>query len=136
MKTFLKSLQNESGKAVVWVVIVLAVIGYLAYPGTSPFKAYYYNLKAEGNLKDLHRACNRYWAEGIAQRLVSKATGIKKVVGNCELERMVQDPFNFVKLEGMDIQIIDGSKGRFQATGKHAEGDKVLKVNAHGKIES
>ncbi len=136
MKMCMKSLENESGKTKVIIAIVLAVIAYLVYPGTSPFKGYYYNLRAEGNLKDLHRACNRYWAEGIAQRLVTKATGIKKVVGNCKLERMVQDPFNFVKLEGMDIQIIDGSRGRFQATGKHAEGDKVLKVNAQGKIES
>ncbi len=136
MQMNVKTLQNESGKTKVIIAIVLAVIAYLVYPGTSPFKADYYNLKAEGNLKDLHRACNRYWAIGIAQRLVTKATGIKKVVGNCELERMVQDPYNFVKLEGMDIQIIDGSKGHFQATGKHAEGDKVFKVNAQGKIES
>ncbi len=132
----LKTLQNESGKAVVIIVVVLAVIGYLVYPGTSPFKADYYNLKAEANLKDLHSVCKRYWAQGIAQQLVSKATGIKKVAGDCEFERMVQDPYNFVKLEGMDIKIINGSKGRFQATGKHAEGDKVFKVNAQGKIES
>ena len=132
----LKTLQNESGKAVVIIVIVLAVIGYLVYPGTSPFKADYYNLKAEQNLKDLHRTCNRYWAQGIAQQMVTKATGIKKVTVNCQLEEMVQDPFNFVKLEGMDIKIVNGSKGRFQATGKHAEGDKVFKVNAEGKVKS
>ncbi len=136
MQMNVKTLRNESGKTAVIIAIVLAVIAFLVYPGTSPFKADYYNLKAEGSLKDLHRACNRYWAEGIAAKMVFKATGIKKVVGDCELERMVQDPFNFVKLEGMDIQIIDGSKGRFQATGKHAEGDKVFKVNAQGKIES
>ena len=135
MQMNVKTLRNESGNTAVIIAIVRAVIAYLVYPGTSPFKADYYNLKAEGNLKDLHRACNRYWAEGIAQRLVTKATGIKKVVGDCKLERMVQDPFNFVKLEGMDIQIVDGSKGRFRATGKHAEGDKVLKINAQGKIE-
>ena len=132
----MKSLENENGKAVVWIVIVVAVIAYLAYPGTSPFKADYYNLKAEGNLKDLHRACNRYWADGIAQRMVSKATGIQRVAGPCELDVIKNDPYNFKMLEGMKIEIVDGTKTGFQATGKHAEGDKVLKVNAHGKIES
>lgn len=136
MKISMKSLQNESGKAVVWVVLIAAVIGYLAYPGTSPFKADYYNLKAEGNLKDLHRACNRHWANGMAQRMVSKATGIKRVAGPCELDLIRKDPYNFKMLEGMKIEIVDGTKTGFQATGKHAEGDKVMKVNAHGKIES
>ncbi|MDH3257067.1 MAG: hypothetical protein OEM27_05580, partial [Nitrospinota bacterium] len=91
MKIRLKSLKNESGKTAVIIVIVLAVIGYLVYPGTSPFKADYYNLKAEGNLKDLHRACNRYWADGIAQRMVSKATGIKRVAGDCELSVVIKE---------------------------------------------
>jgi hypothetical protein len=136
MKIGVKSLENESGKAVVWIVIALAVIGYLVYPGTSPFKSDYYDLKAEANLKDLHKACNRYWADGIAQRMVSKATGIKRVAGDCELEVVKSDPYNFRVLEGMKIEIVDGAKNSFQATGKHAEGDKVLKVNAHGKIES
>jgi hypothetical protein len=135
MKMRMKSLENESGKAVVWIVIVVAVIAYLAYPGTSPFKADYYNLKAEGNLKDLHRACNRHWANGMAQRMVSKATGIQRVAGPCELDLMIKE-YEFKKLEGMKIEIVDGTKTGFQATGKHAEGDKVLKVNAHGRIES
>jgi hypothetical protein len=135
MKMRMKSLENESGKAVVWIVIVVAVIAYLAYPGTSPFKADYYNLKAEGNLKDLHRACNRHWANGMAQRMVSKATGIQRVAGPCELDLMIKE-YQFKKLEGMKIKIINGTKTGFQATGKHAEGDKVLKVNAHGRIES
>lgn len=135
MKIGMKSLGNESGKAVVWIVIVVAVIAYLAYPGTSPFKADYYNLKAEGNLKDLHRACNRHWANGMAQRMVSKATGIQRVAGPCELDLMIKE-YQFKKLEGMKIKIVDGTKTGFQATGKHAEGDKVLKVNAHGRIES
>jgi len=129
------SIHNESGKAVVWIVIVLAVIGYLAYPGTSPFKADYYNLKAEGNLKDLHRACNRHWANGMAQRMVSKATGIQRVAGDCELD-IVRKEYDFKKLEGMEIKIIDGTKTGFQATGKHVEGDKVLKINAEGNIVS
>jgi hypothetical protein len=132
----MKSLNNESGKAVVWVVVVLAVIGYLAYPGTSPFKADYYNLKAEGNLKDLHRACNRHWANGMAQRMVSKATGIQRVAGPCELDVVTKDPYNFKILEGMKIEIADGTKTGFQATGKHAEGDKALKINAEGRIVS
>ena len=136
MKMRMKSLENESGKTAVIIVIVLAVIGYLVYPGTSPFKVDYYNLKAEGNLKDLHRACNRYWADGIAQKMVSKATGIKRVAGDCELEVVKNDPYNFMVLEGMKIEIVNGAKASFQATGKHAEGDKVLKVNASGKIES
>lgn len=135
MKIRLKSLQNESGKAVVWVVIVVAVIAYLAYPGTSPFKADYYNLKAEGNLKDLHRACNRHWANGMAQRMVSKATGVQRVAGPCKLDVMIKE-YNFKKLEGMKIEIMDGTKTGFQATGQHAEGDAVLKINAEGKIES
>jgi hypothetical protein len=132
----IKSLENESGKTAVVLVIVVAIIAYLAYPGTSPFKSDYYDLKAEGNLKDLHRACNRYWADGMAQRMVSKATGIKRVAGPCELKVVTQDPYNFKILEGMKIEIIDGTKTGFQATGKHAEGEAVLKVNAHGKIES
>lgn len=132
----IKTLQNESGKTAVVITIIVAVIAYLVYPGTSPFKPDYYNLKAEGNLKDLHRACNRYWAEGIAQKMVSKATGMKKVVGDCELDVVTKDPYYFKMLEGMKIEIVDGSKTGFQATGKHAEGDKVLKINAHGKIES
>jgi len=135
MKMRMKSLENESGKAVVWIVIVVAVIAYLAYPGTSPFKADYYNLKAEGNLKDLHRACNRHWANGMAQRMVSKATGIQRVAGPCELDLMIKE-YQFKKLDGMKIEIVNGTKTGFQATGKHAEGDKVLKVNAHGRIES
>jgi hypothetical protein len=135
MKIGMKSLENESGKAVVWIVIVVAVIAYLAYPGTSPFKADYYNLKAEGNLKDLHRACNRHWANGMAQRMVSRATGIQRVAGPCELDLMIKE-YQFKKLEGMKIEIVDGTKTGFQATGKHAEGDKMLKVNAHGRIES
>jgi hypothetical protein len=135
MKIGMKSLENESGKAVVWIVIVVAVIAYLAYPGTSPFKADYYNLKAEGNLKDLHRACNRHWANGMAQRMVSRATGIQRVAGPCELDLMIKE-YQFKKLEGMKIEIVDGTKTGFQATGKPAEGDKVLKVNAHGRIES
>ncbi len=73
------SIHNESGKTAVIIIIVLAVVGYLVYPGTSPFKSDYYDLKAEANLKDLHRACNRYWADGMAQTMVSKATGIKRV---------------------------------------------------------
>ena len=135
MKIGMKSLGNESGKTAVSIVIVLAVIAYLAYPGTSPFKADYYNLKAEGNLKDLHRACNRHWANGMAQRMVSKATGIQRVAGPCELDLMMKE-YDFKKLEGMKIEIVNGTKTGFQATGKHAEGDKILKVNAHGKIES
>ncbi len=135
MKIRKKSLENESGKAVVWIVIVVAVIGYLAYPGTSPFKADYYNLKAEGNLKDLHRACNRHWANGMAQRMVSKATGIQRTAGPCELDLMIKE-YEFKKLEGMTIEIVDGTKTGFKATGKHIEGDKVLKVNAEGKIAS
>lgn len=132
----LKPLENESGKTVIIIVIVLAVVGYLVYPGTSPFKADYYNLKAEQNLKDLRSTCNRYWTQGIAQQMVTKATGIKKVTIDCTLEEMVQDPFNFVKLEGMDIKILNGSKGAFKATGKHAEGDKVFTINAEGKVKS
>lgn len=135
MKIRMKSLENESGKAVVWIVIILAVIGYLVYPGTSPFKVDYYNLKAEGNLKDLHRACNRHWANGMAQRMVSKATGIQRVAGPCDLD-LVRKEYDFKKLEGMKIEIVDGTKTGFQATGKHAEGDKVIKINAEGKIVS
>ena len=44
--------------------------------------------------------------------------------------------YDFKILEGMKIEIIDGSKTGFQATGKHAEGGKVLKINAEGKIVS
>jgi hypothetical protein len=132
----MKSLRNESGKTAVVIVIVVAVIAYLVYPGTSPFKADYYNLKAEGNLKDLHRACNRHWANGIAQRIVSKATGIQRVAGPCELDVVTKDPYNFKILEEIKIEIVDGTKAGFQATGQHAEGDKVVKINAEGKIES
>jgi hypothetical protein len=132
----MKSLENESGKTAVVIIIIVAVIAYLAYPGTSPFKVDYYNLKAEGNLKDLHRACNRYWADGMAQRMVSKATGIQRVAGPCELEVVRKDPYNFKMLEGMKIEILNGEKTLFQATGIHAEGDKVLKINAHGKFVS
>ena len=135
MRIGMKSLDNESGKTAVIIAIVLAVIGYLAYPGTSPFKADYYNLKAEGNLKDLHRACNRHWANGMAQRMVSKATGIQRVAGPCELDLMIKE-YDFKKLEEMKIEIVDGTKTGFQATGKHAEGDKVLKINAEGRIVS
>ncbi len=136
MEVPMKSLENESGKVAVWIVIVLAVVGYLVYPGTSPFKSDYYDLKAEANLKDLHKACNRYWADGIAQRMVSKATGIKREAGACELEVVTSDPYNFVILEGMKIEIVDGGKTSFQATGKHAEGATVFKVDAHGKVAS
>ncbi len=129
------SLHNESGKTAVVLMIIVAVIGYLVYPGTSPFKSDYYDLKAEGNLKDLHRACNRHWANGMAQRMVSKATGVQKVAGDCELDE-VRKEYDFKILEGMKIEIIDGSKTGFQATGKHAEGGKVLKINAEGKIVS
>lgn len=130
------SIHNESGKTAVIIIIVLAVVGYLVYPGTSPFKSDYYDLKAEANLKDLHRACNRYWADGMAQRMVSKATGIKRVAGGCELNVVTKDPYNFKILEGMKIEIVDGEKTSFQATGKHAQGDKVFKVDAHGKVAS
>ena len=82
------SIHNESGKTAVIIIIVLAVVGYLVYPGTSPFKSDYYDLKAETNLKDLHRACNRHWANGMAQRMVSKATGVERVAGDCELDEM------------------------------------------------
>jgi len=136
MKIRMRSLGNESGKTAVIIVIVLAVIGYLVYPGTSPFKSDYYDLKAEANLKDLHRACNRYWADGIAQRMVSKATGIQRVAGPCELDVIKKDPYNFKMLEGMTIEIVDGGKTSFQATGKHAEGATVFKVDAHGKVAS
>jgi hypothetical protein len=129
------SLHNESGKTAVILIIIVAVIGYLVYPGTSPFKSDYYDLKAEGNLKDLHRACNRHWANGMAQRMVSKATGIQRVAGDCELDE-VRNEYDFKILEGMKIEIIDGSKTGFQATGKHAEGEKIFKINAEGKIAS
>ena len=132
----MKSLENESGKAVVWIVLALAVVGYLVYPGTSPFKSDYYDLKAEANLKDLHRACNRHWANGMAQRMVSKATGVERVAGPCELDVVTKDPYNFKILEGMKIEIVDGEKTSFKATGKHAESDKVIKINAEGKIVS
>ncbi len=136
MSMSFKALRNESGKTAVVILIIVAVIAYLVYPGTSPFKADYYNLKAEGNLKDLHRACNRYWADGIAQRMVSKATGIQRVAGPCKLDVVKKDPYNFKILEGMKIEIVDGTKTGFKATGIHAEGDALLKVNAQGKIES
>lgn len=136
MKIPMGSLESQSGKTAVVLVIVVAVIAYLVYPGTSPFKTDYYNLKAEGNLKDLHRACNRYWADGIAQKLVSKATGMKREAGPCELEVVRKDPYNFKILEGMKIKILNGEKTLFQATGEHAEGDKVLKINAEGKFVS
>lgn len=136
MKKALRALKNESGKTAVVLVIVVAVIAYLAYPGTSPFKSDYYNLKAEGNLKDLHRACNRYWADGMAQRMVSKATGIQRVAGPCELDVVQKDPYNFKILEGMKIEILDGTKTGFQATGQHAEGDTLFKVNAEGNVAS
>lgn len=136
MRKEVSSIHNESGKTAVILVIIVAVIAYLVYPGTSPFKADYYNLKAEGNLKDLRRTCNRYWANGIAQRMVSKVTGIQRVAGPCELNVVRNDPYNFKLLEGMKIEIVDGTKTGFQATGKHAEGDKVIKINAEGKIVS
>lgn len=136
MQKELNSIQNESGKTAVIIVIVLAVIGYLVYPGTSPFKGDYYDLKAEANLKDLHRACTNYWTDGIAQRMVSKATGMKREVGPCELDVVTKDPYNFKVLEGMKIEIVDGEKTSFQATGKHAEGDTMLKIDAHGKVGS
>ena len=136
MKIRLSTLNNESGKTAVVIVIIVAVIAYLVYPGTSPFKADYYNLKAEGNLKDLHRACNRYWADGIAQKMVSKATGIQRVAGPCELEVVKRDPYNFKALEGMKLKIVDGTKTGFNATGIHSEGDTLFKVNAEGKIGS
>lgn len=131
----LSAIRNECGKTAVILIIIVAVIGYLVYPGTSPFKSDYYDLKAENNLKDLHRACNRHWANGMAQRMVSKATGIQRVAGDCELDE-VRKEYDFKILEGMKIEIIDGSKTGFQATGKHAEGGKVLKINAEGKIVS
>ena len=129
------SIHNESGKTAVIVIIVLAVVGYLVYPGTSPFKSDYYDLKAETNLKDLHRVCNRHWANGMAQRMVSKATGVERVAGDCELDEM-RNEYDFKILEEMEIKIIDCSKTGFQATGKHAQGEKLLKIDAHGKIVS
>jgi hypothetical protein len=135
MQSKVNSIQNESGKTAVVLVTIVAVIAYLVYPGTSPFKADYYNLKAEGNLKDLYRACNRYWANGMAQRMVSKATGVQRVVGPCKLD-VVTKEYDFKILEGMKIEIVDGTKTGFKATGIHAEGDTVLKVNAEGKIGS
>ena len=130
------SIHNESGKTAVVIIIVVAVIAYLVYPGTSPFKADYYDLKAEGNLKDLHRACNRYWADGIAQKMVSKATGVQRVAGPCELEVIKRDPYNFKVLEGMKVEIVDGTKTGFKATGIHAEGNTLFKVDAQGKVGS
>ena len=135
MKTCSKVLNNESGKTAVVLVIIVAIIAYLVYPGTSPFKADYYNLKAEGNLKDLHRACNRHWANGTAQRMVSKATGVQRVAGPCKLDVMTKE-YDFKILEGMKIEIVDGTKTGFKATGIHAEGDTLLKVNAEGNIGS
>ena len=35
MRAHMGSLNNESGKAVVWILIVLAVIGYLVYQVTA-----------------------------------------------------------------------------------------------------
>ncbi len=136
MQKGMSSIQNESGKTAVVLIVIVAVIAYLVYPGTSPFKSDYYNLKAEENLKDLHRACNRYWADGIAQRMVSKATGVQRVAGPCELKVIQQDPYNFKLLEGMKVEIVDGTKTGFQATGKHAEGDKIFKIDAQGKFVS
>lgn len=127
------SIHNESGKTAVIIIIVLAVVGYLVYPGTSPFKSDYYDLKAETNLKDLHRACNRHWANGMAQRMVSKATGVERVAGDCELDEMRKE-YDFKILEELEIKIIDGSKTGFQATGKHAQGEKLLKIDAHGIV--
>ena len=127
------SIHNESGKTAVIIIIVLAVVGYLVYPGTSPFKSDYYDLKAETNLKDLHRACNRHWANGMAQRMVSKATGVERVAGDCELDEMRKE-YDFKILEELEIKIIDGTKTGFQATGKHAQGEKLLKIDAHGIV--
>lgn len=126
------AIQNESGKtAVIIVIIIVAVAAYLFYPGAS-----YYNAKAEANLKDLHRACNRHWASGYAQRLVTKATGIKKVDSPCELKTIMKTPISFQPLEGMTFEIIDGTKTGFQATGQHVEGDKLIRINAEGKFTS
>ena len=125
-------IQNESGKtAVIIIIIIVAVAAYLFYPGAS-----YYNAKAEANLKELHSACNRHWASGYAQRLVTKATGIKKEVTPCELEMIIKTPISFQVLEGMTIEIVDGTKTGFQATGQHAEGDKLIRINAQGKFTS
>ena len=124
---------NENGKTAIIIIIVLAVVGYLAYPGIN---AGYYNAKAEQSLKDLHSACNRHWSEGIAQQMVSKATGIKKEMSDCALGTITKSPINFQVLEGMTLEIVDGTKTGFQATGQHKEGDKLIKINAQGKIVS
>ncbi len=125
-------IQNESGKtAVIILIIVVAVIAYLVYPGAS-----YYNAKAEANLTELHSACKRHWASGYAQRLVTKATGIKKIDSPCELKTIIKTPISFQPLEGMTIEIVDGTKTGFQATGQHAEGDKLIRINAEGKFAS
>ena len=67
--------------------------------------------------------------------MVSKATGVERVAGDCELDEM-RNEYDFKILEEMEIKIIDGSKTGFQATGKHAQGEKLLKIDAHGKIVS
>jgi len=130
------TLNNENGKTAVIIIVVLAVIAYLVYPGTSPFKSDYYDLKVEQNLKDLHSACNRFWSEGIAEALTSKITGGPKEPGDCTLEAMTRDPYNFKPLEGTTLEIQDGSKAGFQASGKHTEGGATLRIDAGGKIGS
>lgn len=136
MSGSLQTLSNENGKTAVIIILVLGVIAYLVYPGTSPFKSDYYDLKVEQNLKDLHSACNRFWSEGIAEALTSKITGGKKEPGDCTLKTVTSDPYNFKPLEGMTLEIESGSKVDFKASGKHAESDKTIRINASGNIES
>ena len=146
-----KIIGNQKGGTIIGILIALAIIGVLAHPKYSPFRHQYYAFVTKSDLKSLHKECKKFWAFNIsngstgdsagdfdvamsADVFTSKVKGGTNDSGSCNLESVSKTPFQFSKNSNISIAIDDGSPDSFQATAKHASGDKTFKITASGGV--
>jgi len=133
MSKAFQSIHNEQGKTAVIFFVVIAALGFLLHPKTSPFAEHYYNFKAESQLTQLYDSCKLVWAAG-GQHNTSSANNNKNgSTTECDLATAVLSPYNFLHDKSVVIEIKDGSQSGFSATAKHKEGAKKVVIDADGK---
>ena len=127
------SIHNEQGKTAVIFFVIMAALGFLLHPKTSPFAEHYYNFKAESQLTQLYDSCKLVWAAG-GQHNTSSANKSKNgSATECDLATAVLSPYNFLHDKSVVIEIKDGSQSGFSANAKHKEGTQRVEIDADGK---